>query len=520
MSSIIGVYSKNGQNVFQHLIKMIQKTIHRGPNFIGINLDHNIHRVQGIEELLNQDVKACRGLGVASIGAGQPFQDEKLDLSLVCDGEIYNKKHIENLTNSQFRWDKESILALFKKFLSEKQDVSYAMERTINFLDGVYSFALLYKNLFLIARDPIGVKPLYLSENEGTVAFASERKALWSIGMFNTHPIPPSSWAIITESGTKINHIKNLEEKYSKKLSRENAEQKLLKLLTKSVEKRIKKGQVGMLFSGGLDSVVLAKIIKDLGYEPILYCSGAENSKDVRGAIQAAEKLELPLKINQMTLEELEENLPDTVYMIEETNPLKVSIALPVYFSTQQAKSDGLKFMMTGTGADELFGGYARYLQTLESGGYPALHEALFRDINEIAEENLQRDDAASMANSIELKLPYLDYELVKYGLSIPPQYKITKINSTHIRKFILRKIAEKIGLPKHLVNRPKVAMQYGSYSYKLLEKLAQKNGFNKNLSKKYEYYSPVKLYIETIARSKKVPGINPELETLIQKIK
>lgn len=338
--------------------------------------------------------------------------------------------------------------------------------------------------------------------------------------MFNTFPIPPSSWVIIRESGTKINYIKNLEEKYSKKLSRENAEQKLLKLLTKSVEKRIKNGRVGMLFSGGLDSVVLAKIIKDLGREPILYCSGAENSKDVRGAIQAAEKLELPLKINQMTLENLEENLPDIVYMIEEINPLKVSIALPVYFSTQQAKSDGVEFMVSGTGADELFGGYARYLQILESDGYPALHKALFRDINEIAEENLQRDAAASMANSIELKLPYLDYELVKYGLSIPPEYKITKINSTNIRKFILRKIAEKIGLPKHLVNRPKVAMQYGSYSYKLLEKLAQKNGFNKNLSKKYGYYSPVKLYIETIARSKKVPGINPELETLIQKIK
>ena len=499
---------------------MIRETFHRGPNFVGIDLDHNIHRFQGIEKLSDYDIEGCRGIGVASSGAGQPFQDEELDLSLVCDGEIYNKKRVEDLTNCQFSMDKESILVLFKKFLSEKQDILYAMERTINFLDGVYSFALFYKNFFLIARDPIGVKPLYISEKDGTIAFASERKALWSIGMFNTYPLPPSSWAIIGESGIKVNYIKNLEEKYFKKLSRENAEKKLLKLLIKSVEKRIKNRQIGMLFSGGLDSVLLTKIIKDLGYEPILYCSGAENSKDVSGAIQAADKLELPLKINFMTLEKIKENLPNIIYMIEETNPLKVSIALPIFFSTQQAKSEGLEFMISGAGADELFGGYARYLKILESDRYTALHKALFKDIKEIAEKNLQRDDAASIANSIELKFPYLDYELVKYALSIPPQYKIAKINSTKIRKFILRKIAEKIGLTKPLVNRPKIAMQYGSYSYKLLQKLAQKNGFNKNLSKKYGYYSPVKLYIETIARSKKVPGIPPELETLIQKIK
>lgn len=510
MSSIIGVYGINGENVFQHLTKMIQETLHRGPNFVGIDLDHNIHRFQEIERLLDYDIEGSQGIGVASSGAGQPFQDEELDLSLACDGEIYNKKRIEDLTNCRVSMDKESILVLFKKFLTEKQDISYAMERTMNFLDGVYSFALFYKKLFLIARDPIGVKPLYISEKDGTIAFASERKALWSIGMFKTYPLPPSSWAIIREPGIKVNYNKNLEEKHFKKLRLENAEHKLLKLLIKSVEKRIKDRKIGVLFSGGLDSVVLTKVIKDLGYEPILYCSGAENSKDIRGAIQAADILDSPLKMNFITLENLQENLSNIVYMIEETNPLKVSIALPVFFSTQQAKSEGLEYLISGTGADELFGGYARYLRILESGGYTSLHKALFKDIKEMAKENLQRDDAASMANSIELKLPYLDYELVKYTVSIPPQYKIAKINSTNVRKFILRKIAENIGLPKPLVDRPKIAMQYGSYSYKLLQKLAKKNGFNKNLSKKHGYHSPVKMYIETIARLKKVPEQNP----------
>ncbi|MGQ9721935.1 MAG: asparagine synthase-related protein [Candidatus Jordarchaeum sp.] len=520
MSSIVGVYGKNGENVFQYLVKMLRETTHRGSKFAGIDIDHSICKVKGIEKLLNQNIKGCKGIGVVSRDVEQPFQYEGLDLSLVCDGEIYNKRQIEDLTGSQLLNNKESILLVFKKFLSEKQNVSNAVERTLEFLEGIYAFALFYKNYFLITRDRIGVKPLYISEEKGRIAFASERKALWSIGMFNTYPLPPSSWAVIRESGIKINYIKNLEEQYFKEVSLEKAEKELLNLLLKSVEKRLKKRKpFGVLFSGGLDSVVLTKIVKDLGYEPILYCSGAENSKDIRGAMRAAEELELPIKFYYMTLEKLKEKLPNIVYMIEETNPLQVSIALPVYFSTLQAKNDDLEFMMSGTGADELFGGYARYIQILESGGYTALHRALLYDIKNIAEENLQRDDAASMSNSVELVLPYLDCELVKYALSIPPRYKIVKIDSICIRKFILRKIAERIGLPKVLVERQKIAMQYGSYSYKLLQELAQKNGFNKNLSKKYGYHSPLKLYIETVARLKKVPGTKRELEELVKNI-
>jgi asparagine synthase (glutamine-hydrolysing) len=317
-----------------------------------------------------------------------------------------------------------------------------------------------------------------------------------------------------------VNHIESLKEEYSGKSSFETVQQKLLKLLTNSLEKRIKNKKVGMLFSGGLDSVVLAKIIQNLGYKPTLYCSGVEDSRDVRGALQAAEELGLPLNIKFMTLDNLQEHLPNIVYMVEETNPLKLSIALPIFFSTQQAKRDGLEFIISGNGADELFGGYARYIQTLKLGGYSALHYALLKDVMEMAERNIQRDDAASMANSVELKLPYLDYELVKYVLSVPPQYKIAKINSTYIRKFILRKVAEKIGLPENLVNRPKIAMQFGSLSQKLLEKLAKKNGFTKSLAQKYGYQSPLKLFIETIARFKEIPGIKPELEALIPKIK
>ena len=519
MSSIAGVYDKSGKNVLPLLAGMIRETLHRGSRYIGVNLNHSVLRVKRVEELNDCGIEGFRGIGAASRDAEQPFQHEEKRLSLVCDGEIYNKSRIESLTSKQATTDKEYIMLLFEKFLREKPNVSLAVESTINLLDGVFSFALFYEDLFLIARDPIGVKPLYLSEKEGMIAFASERKALWSVGMYDTYPLPPSSWAAVGESGVKINRIKSLDEEYNKRMSLENAEQKLQRFLARSLEKRIKNERIGVLFSGGLDSTVLTKMIMDMGYEPTLYCSGAENSRDVEGAIRTAEKLGLRLKVNYMTLEKIEESLSTIVYIVEETNPVQVSIAVPLFFAAQQARKDGLKFMISGNGADELFGGYARHLQTLESGGYDILHQALLRDIKSMAEDNLQRDDAASMANSIELKLPYLDYKLVRFVLSIPPQYKIAKTNSTYIRKFILRKAAEKIKLPETVINRPKIAMQYGSSSTKLLDTLAKKRGFDKKLSRKYGYKSTLKLYIETIARSKGIPGTNPTLEELTTKI-
>jgi asparagine synthase (glutamine-hydrolysing) len=520
LSSIAGVYSKRGENIYQQIIKMIRETLHRGPNFVGVDLNHDIYRAQEIDRLSVQVVEGSKGIGVASSTAGQPFRSKELELSLVCDGEIYNKEDLEQFTNREILSDKESILRLFEKFFLSKPNISYAMCETIRLLDGVYSFALFYKNSFLIARDPIGVKPLYLSEDEKRIAFASERKALWSIGMFDIHPLPPSSWAIIGESGVKVNYLEGLKEGYIGKVSLKTAQNRVIKLLQKAVEKRVRNGRVGVLFSGGLDSAVLAKTMQNLGYKPTLYCSGAENSKDVIGAVQAAKELDLPLKINYMTIQKVEENLPRLIYMIEETNPSQVSIALPLYFSTQQAKKEGLSFITSGGGADELFGGYARYIRVLKQEGYEALHRELFRDVKEISEANIQRDDAASMANSIELKLPYLDYDMVKYVASIPPQYKIARTNSDYIRKFILREIAKKIELPPSLANRSKIAMQYGSSSQKLLEKLAEMNGFNKNLSKEYGYHSALKLYIETIARTKGVPGINPDLQKLAHKVK
>jgi asparagine synthase (glutamine-hydrolysing) len=125
--------------------------------------------------------------------------------------------------------------------------------------------------------------------------------------------------------------------------------------------------------------------------------------------------------------------------------------------------------MLTGQGADELFAGYRRY----ESMPPPELESALKHDLDNIAENNLERDDAVTMANSVELRVPYLDREVVELALRIAPELKV----HGGVRKYILRLCAKKI-LPDELAFKEKKAAQYSSGIYSAIEKLARKNGF------------------------------------------
>jgi len=155
-----------------------------------------------------------------------------------------------------------------------------------------------------------------------------------------------------------------------------------------------------------------------------------------------------------------------------------VSIAMPLFFASKNAHNDGLRVMLSGQGADELFAGYKRY----ESLKLDELENALLFDLNNIAKNNLERDDAASMANAVELRVPYLDREVVELALRIAPDLKI----KNGIRKYILRLAAGRL-LPDELAFKEKKAAQYSSGIYSAIEKLARKNGFKgENVAGKY----------------------------------
>jgi len=151
---------------------------------------------------------------------------------------------------------------------------------------------------------------------------------------------------------------------------------------------------------------------------------------------------------------------------------MKIGVGMTTYLATKKLAEDGLKVAISGQGADELFAGYKRYLESYKN---QTLNYDLRQDISNMYHVNLERDDACSMLNSIELRLPFLDEKLVEHVLNIPDNKKIVSIHDD-MRKSILRKIAFKEGLDYKIAYRPKKAAQYGTGIDKILRKKIIKN--------------------------------------------
>ena len=194
-------------------------------------------------------------------------------------------------------------------------------------------------------------------------------------------------------------------------------------------------------------------------------------SHDIMQTKRAAQLLGLSdkLHLHELTMDEVESALPDVIRAVESGDPLKISIAMPLFFASGDAKNGSIRVMLSGQGADELFAGYKRY----ESMKPAELELALRKDLEKIAENNLEPEDAVTMANAVELRVPYLDREVVELALRIAPELKV----HNGMRKYIMRLAAKKL-LPDELVFKEKKAAQYSSGIYSALVKLARKNGF------------------------------------------
>ncbi|MCO5381196.1 MAG: asparagine synthase-related protein [Methanosarcina barkeri] len=132
------------------------------------------------------------------------------------------------------------------------------------------------------------------------------------------------------------------------------------------------------------------------------------------------------LRLHLLSPEEIEAAVPHVIYATESTDPMKIAIGLPLYIVAKTAREEGKRVLLTGQGADELFGGYSRHEGFLEQG--PAvLDREIYSDIQNISTINLERDDMVTMANSVELRVPFLDKEVIKTGLSISPELKVFK---------------------------------------------------------------------------------------------
>lgn len=494
MCGIAGVI---GTDISKKLYNMLACLKHRGPDGSGVFIDGNA--VYGdLDNLKISEGSFGMGHDLLSIvgceSGSQPIIHD--NYVLVCNGEIYNYKELKNRFNIDFKTDSdcEIIIRLIKMFY--EGSLYNAVLKTINYLDGDYAFAVCDGKNFAAVRDPVGVKPLYFGENadQNTFAFASERKAMWNIGINNVKTLPPGSMLYNKEvlafsSKLKENidlNIHNLQKKSH--LSKDVLKKQLRKFLIRSVEKRVSGlSEVGILFSGGIDSTIIAKIADDLGIKTLLYCVGHRDSVDLKFAMETATAMDLPLKIKTVDVEDVRKYLPLVLDAIEEFNVMKIGVGMPAYIAAEMAHEDYFKVMLSGQGADELFGGYNRYLKFYHEKGEIA-QEDLREDILNLYHVNLQRDDAVTMANSIELRVPYLDPDIINTAMNIPMRYKINKKDDT-LRKCILREVGAELGVPEEIVKRPKKAAQYGSGIHKMLVKKVLKEESFKDIANRFDSY-------------------------------
>ncbi|MEN4017796.1 MAG: asparagine synthetase B [Methanobacterium sp.] len=503
-----GIAGITGNNISENIKKMLISIKHRGPDGSGVFVDNKV--VYGnLEDIDIAEGNFGMGHNLLSIVGCNEFQPLINDnLVLICNGEIYNfrglsktygfrcpeKSEPANMECSgpqnrrfcgifrglkkefheDFKTDSdcEIILTLIKRF--HQGSLNKAVEKAMKYLDGDYAFAVYDGKNFAAVRDPVGVKPLYFGENkeDNIFAFASKRKALQNIGIENVKTLPPDSMIYnkkllkLDNTGLKVQTSPDI-----MNLSKDALKKKLKNLLIKSVEKRVQGlSKVGILFSGGIDSTLLAKIADDLGVETILYTVGHKDSVDIKVSKETAEAMNLQLKTRNIGVEDVKKYLPLVLDAIEEFNIMKIGVGMPAYIASEMAHKDGLKVMLSGQGADELFGGYNRYLRLYEEKGELA-REDLKEDILNLYHVNLQRDDAVTMANSVELRVPYLDLDIINTAINIPMKYKISGIEDK-LRKCILREVAAELGVPAEIVNRPKKAAQYGSGIHKMLKKV------------------------------------------------
>jgi asparagine synthase (glutamine-hydrolysing) len=244
--------------------------------------------------------------------------------------------------------------------------------------------------------------------------------------------------------------------------------------------------KVGIIFSGGIDSVVIAWLAKKMVSEVICYTGGIRGSNDIVYARHIAKKLNLKLRVNELTQDEVEQMIPEVINTIEDTNAGQVEVAIPVYAAVKLAHEDGINVMFSGQGADELFGGYAWYAKVVEREGYQKLRDYMTQDLLLLYKETLEREDKITMAHSIEMREPFLDMEVIKCSMQVDLKLNVKGVRDT-LGKHIHRKLALKLGIPKSISYRVKEAAQHGSGMHSIFDTIARKHGFDEyTISKKY----------------------------------
>ncbi|MBT7080273.1 MAG: asparagine synthase B, partial [Chloroflexi bacterium] len=457
MCGIAGCFGKLDTDTIN---RMLDALPHRGPNDRGLHVFDNA-------------VFGHTRLSIVDVAKGhQPILANGGKIGIICNGEIYNFKELRRGLASKYDFTTDSDTEVILHLYREKGPAC------LQDLDGMFALAISNGDDYLIARDPIGIKPLYYGYVQGNIYFSSELGAMSLAGVEEVHEFPAGQYYTPKEGFVKYYEVPPINDHVLTNV--EEACTAIRETFIDAVKKRLladKEIHVGAFCSGGLDSSLVAAIAAEEIPNLHTFVVGMKDAKgiesdDLKASRVAAKHIGSQHHELIFTEDEYYEALPTVINKLESYDPSLVRCAVPCYFTCKLA-AEYVTVVLTGEGADELFAGY-HYMKN-----YPMdiLNEEGHRCIGNLHNINLQRADRMGMLFSLELRVPFLDEAMVDLSMKIPPELKIHRSEEigANIEKWILRKAFQETNyLPEDILWRYKVQYTQGAGCEDLGERLAE----------------------------------------------
>jgi len=441
------------------LLEMSRKVRHRGPDWSGIYADERA-------------ILAHERLAIVDPASGkQPLLSEDGKCVLAANGEIYNHRELRKQFEGRYTFrtasDCEVILALYQEkgpaFLDE--------------MNGIFGFAIYdsEKNEYFIARDHMGIIPLYIGwDKNGTFYVASELKALegtcTKIQLF-----PPGHYLHSPDGEFRRWYTRDWME-YDAVKDNETSIETIREALDAAVHRQLMSDvPYGVLLSGGLDSSITSAVAKKYSQKRVesddmndawwpqlhSFSVGLDGSPDLAAARKVADHIGTVHHEIKFTIQEGLDAVKDVIYNLETYDITTIRAATPMYLMARVIKSMGIKMVLSGEGADELFGGYLYFHKAPNAREF---HEETVRKLDKLHMYDCLRANKSLAAWGIEGRVPFLDKEFMDVAMRINPRDKM--INGERMEKWVVRKAFESY-LPESVAWRQKEQFSDGvGYSW------------------------------------------------------
>ena len=433
MCGIVGIFniSEQSDTLRQKALRMSQKIRHRGPDWSGI--------YSGGTAIL-----AHERLSIVDPESGkQPLFSPDGKQVLAVNGEIYNHKDIRRQYKGRYAFqtgsDCEVILALYREWRASVNGNSSSVPVSfLESLSGIFAFALYdeARDEFLIARDPIGVIPLYIGyDADGKVYVASELKALE--GQCERYePFLPGCYYWSREPGIRRYYVRDWMN-YGNVKDNDASVKDIQKALEDAVRRQLMSDvPYGVLLSGGLDSSVISAIaqkyaphrIEDDSQSPAYwprlhsFAVGLKGAPDLEKARMVADYIGTVHHEINYTIQEGLDAIRDVIYYIETYDVTTVRASTPMYLLARVIKSMGIKMVLSGEGADEIFGGYLYFHKAPNAEEF---HEETVRKLSKLYMYDCLRANKSLSAWGVEGRVPFLDKEFLDVAMRTNPSAKM-----------------------------------------------------------------------------------------------